>query len=432
VSQVLYACALASGHPSRALCARAALRPEPPHLAGSVTRVIYLVEVRILVSTQPAYGHLHPLVPIAAALNEAGHDVALASSRSFQSQLKATGLRSITAGLDWLESEVELAFPDMVPRIQAGTTKQFAIEQVFCSRTARRMAGDIIELAETWRPDIVLREYCEFGGGIAAKVLGIPCVLHGFGLWRHIDEFVEIGGAQLRCVAAEAGVIDDDLKWLDGDLLVDACPPFLQDTSQRPYPARSQLIRPVPFDTTTGPSSLPSWAADVQDNGPVVYVGLGTVMNRRGGTLEAILDDLVELEATLVVTTGPGRLPADFGPQPSHVHIEPYLPLTQLLPHCDLVVCHAGWGTMIGALAHGLPLVCVPMGADQFMNAERCVAAGVGPSIAATELRPGMIRDTASAVLDQPAYRTAARRAQAQIDEMPRPDQVVHAVEALA
>jgi UDP:flavonoid glycosyltransferase YjiC (YdhE family) len=388
--------------------------------------------MRVLVTTQPAYGHLHPLVPLAAALSEAGHDVVLASSRSFQPQLEATGLRAIIAGVDWLESEMEVAFPDMIPHIQAGTTKQFAFEQIFCNRTARAMTADIVELAERWRPDIVIRPGSEFGGGIAAQVLDVPCVVHGLGLWRNIDAVVELGGTQLRSVAAEAGVNDDDLSWIDGDLFVDPCPTFLQGTSERPYPARSELIRPVPFDTTTGPSSLPSWADHLRDDGPVVYVGLGTVMNRRGGTLETILEDLVEFDATLVVTTGPGRHPDDLGPQPRRVHIEQYLPLTQLLPQCDLVVCHAGWGTMIGALAHGIPLVCLPIGADGFMNAERCVAVGVGQSIAAAELRPGVIRDAAAAVLDQPVYRSAAHRAQTQIDQMPHPDQVVHAIEALA
>ena len=45
-------------------------------------------------------------------------------------------------------------------------------------------------------------------------------------------------------------------------------------------------------------------------------------------------------------------------------------PLTQLLPRCDLVVCHAGWGTTIAALDHGIPVVCVPISADGFMNAD--------------------------------------------------------------
>ena len=112
----------------------------------------------------------------------------------------------MTAGLDWLESEPEVTFPEMVAHVQAGTIKQFTIEHIFCGRTARQMATDIIRLAETWRPDVVVREYSEFGGGIAATALGVPCVVHGVGLWLNIEVFVEIGGTQLRTVASEFGV----------------------------------------------------------------------------------------------------------------------------------------------------------------------------------------------------------------------------------
>jgi hypothetical protein len=84
--------------------------PAPRSGAGSGVFGFYVSLVRVLVTTQPAYGHLHPLVPAARALADAGHEVLLASSASFQTQLTATGLPTITAGLDWLESEVEVAF----------------------------------------------------------------------------------------------------------------------------------------------------------------------------------------------------------------------------------------------------------------------------------------------------------------------------------
>jgi UDP:flavonoid glycosyltransferase YjiC (YdhE family) len=388
--------------------------------------------VRVLFTTQPAYGHLHPLVPAARALADAGHDVVFASSASFQPQLRATGLGAMTAGLDWLESRFDLAFPEIITHAQAGTAKEFMIAEVFCTRTARQMAADIVQLAETWRPDIVVREYSEFGGGIAAAALGTPCVLHGLGLWVNIEEFANAGGAALRIVAAERGVLDDDLGWIDGDLYLDPCPPFLQAPAQRPYPAESRLIRPVPFDTTTGPDAVPPWIDHLQGDRPVIYVGLGTVMDRQGVTIKTILDDLRELDAELIVTTGPGRRPENLGAQPPHVHIEQYLPLTQLLPHCDLVVCHGGWGTVIGALSHGIPVACVPISADGFINAERCEAAGVGRTIPAQELQPGLVILAVQTILQQSTYWDPAQRARSQIADMPHPNQIVPAIENLA
>jgi UDP:flavonoid glycosyltransferase YjiC (YdhE family) len=56
--------------------------------------------MRVLLTVQPSTGHLHPLVPVAEALTEAGHDVAVCSSPSFRSQVEAFGLTHIGAGLD--------------------------------------------------------------------------------------------------------------------------------------------------------------------------------------------------------------------------------------------------------------------------------------------------------------------------------------------
>ena len=59
------------------------------------------------------------------------------------------------------------------------------------------------------------------------------------------------------------------------------------------------------------------------------------------------------------------------GPVPAHVHVEPWIDQARVLDHADLVVCHGGSGTALGALAAGVPLVMVPLFADQFENARR-------------------------------------------------------------
>ena len=102
--------------------------------------------------------------------------------------------------------------------------------------------------------------------------------------------------------------------------------------------------------------------------------------------LETAIAGLRELPLNLVVTSGPGTDPARFGPQPPHVLIEPYIPHSLLLPHCHLVVSHGGAGIMLSALAHGLPQLILPQGADQFSNAAARQSAG-----AALALRPGAL-----------------------------------------
>jgi UDP:flavonoid glycosyltransferase YjiC (YdhE family) len=103
--------------------------------------------------------------------------------------------------------------------------------------------------------------------------------------------------------------------------------------------------------------------------------------------------------------------------QPPNVHVQRFVPQEDLLPHCAAVVSHAGSGTFLGAAAHGLPQVCVPQGADQFLNAEACARAGAGLSIDDPE--PASVRDALHRVLRQPAFATSARVIQAELAAMP-------------
>lgn len=112
--------------------------------------------MKVLMTVQPAFGHLHPVVPLAGALAEAGHDVVLASSASFSSQLAATGLRWVPAGIDWLESAPAAAFPD-ITQYRGLAGKQFILGEIFSGRTAAPMAWDLLAFAEGWRPDLVNR-----------------------------------------------------------------------------------------------------------------------------------------------------------------------------------------------------------------------------------------------------------------------------------
>ena len=120
----------------------------------------------------------------------------------------------------------------------------------------------------------------------------------------------------------------------------------------------------------------PEWLAELER--PLVYFTLGTIFNLESGDLfERVLAGLSGLPVSVVVTVGREVDPKALGPQPGNVRVEQYVPQSLLLPRCDLVVSHAGSGSVVGALAHGLPMVLLPIGADQPLNAARCEALGV-------------------------------------------------------
>src|SRR5205814_5628085 len=136
------------------------------------------------------------------------------------------------------------------------------------------------------------------------------------------------------------------------------------------------------------------------------YASLGTVLRRAvPGLFAAILQGAGPVAGTVIAAVGGESGPADLGPQPAHVQVERYVPQSLIFPRCDLVVTHGGSGTLLAALAHGLPLVMIPIGADQPDNAACCTALGVGRMIGPDERTPEAIRAAVRAVLADPTYR---------------------------
>ena len=113
----------------------------------------------------------------------------------------------------------------------------------------------------------------------------------------------------------------------------------------------------------------------------------------------------------VVITLGTNGDPAALGPQPANVQVHRFVPQAQVLPLCDAVICHGGSGTMLGALAHGLPLLVLPQGADQFTNADLLAATGASRTLLPDEADPAQIRRCIVELLEDADLRAAARPA---------------------
>jgi UDP:flavonoid glycosyltransferase YjiC (YdhE family) len=119
---------------------------------------------------------------------------------------------------------------------------------------------------------------------------------------------------------------------------------------------------------------------------------MGTVFND-AAVLSTALDGLAQLDVNVLATVGPDGDPDAISVDPARVRIERFAPLGLVLAHCDLVVAHGGAGTMLAALAHGIPLVMIPQGADQFINTARVVRAGAGLPVAPARRTSEAVRD---------------------------------------
>ncbi|MET9627868.1 nucleotide disphospho-sugar-binding domain-containing protein [Lentzea sp. NPDC006480] len=294
--------------------------------------------MRVLFASMATVGHTYPLIPLALALRDAGHEVHFAVGDEMHPELTRLGLRPFRPGLVFgdiyaedIAPELERVLPDLV-------ISGWAVPEVFGE--ARRRA--------------------------------FPVLWHGFG----------------RMFPAGIG-----LARPEGGRHLDICPPSLQDED---FTADRILLRPVPH---AAPGEMPP-----RTHEKLIYVTFGTVFGNED-LLAAATAGLGRLDAQVVVA-GPDR----------------WLPQAEVIKQADVVVHHGGSGTMLAALAAGVPQVVLPQGADQFGNAKALVdrGAAVQPDAVSAEA----IAESARLLLVDGAHREAAGQVAEEIRHMPSPKEV--------
>ena len=330
--------------------------------------------MRALLTCRPLAGHYRPMLPLARALADAGHDVAFASSEPVASEAEAEGFTAFRAGLD-MDSVEPLArrVRDRAASLPPSQVRSFVFTELFIRVELEPRANDLITITEQWRPDLVVHDVAEFAAPLVATMSGIPYVQHSYGPAIRND-VIRAAGEAAAPFWSSHGLEPHPLGGFYRYLYLDMCPPSLQVPD-----AATGAVQGIRTVETRPPETQLPWLDALRDL-PIVYITLGTVYNRNLDVFRALLDGLRDEPLNLVITVGRQNDPALLGRQPSNVHVHRYVPQELLLPHCAAVVTHGGAGSTFGALAFGLPLLIVPQGADHFYNAERIVAAGAASS----------------------------------------------------
>ncbi|MFC3451608.1 glycosyltransferase [Amycolatopsis speibonae] len=375
--------------------------------------------MRVLFTFAGGNGHFRPLVPLARALADAGHTIAFTGEPSMVPIVEAAGFTAFPSGPN-LGGDGKRRPLLMVDRDREDAD----FRDGFVRRTAPLRAEDVLALCEHWAPDLLVCDEADHGPMIAAEKLGLP----------HVTVLVMAAGALVR-----PDLVDDALnevraahglapqRNLDAayrHLVLSPFPASFRDP-RFPLPPTAQSFHlPVP-----GRGRVPDWYVEGRST---LYFTLGTIFNTESGDLFArVLAGLHEVDATCVVTVGNLIDPAEFGPQPGHIHLAKYLPQDDVLPYCDAVITHGGSGSLLGAIAHGLPMVALPMGADQPHNGDRVTELGLGTVLDVIEATPEDIRDAVSSVLKEPSYREAAGRMRDEVTAYPPPEKIVPLLEGL-
>ncbi len=391
--------------------------------------------MRVLFTTLPGAGPFHPLVPLARAAADAGHVVAFATAASYCPTVERGGFRCFPAGVDHLVADLGPIYAQIRGEMAGNGIAFSPLRDVFGAYLPARMVPDLEEIVHTWSPDVLVRDPMEFAGCVAAEHLGIPHTACGplfmfwQGAWHHTSG--EVAKPNLDALRAQYGLPPDpNLTALHRHLYLACLPPTFLGPDLA-IPPTVQFLRPVSFNQS-GDEHLPDRLQHLPDR-PTVHASLGTIFHHTPGVFPAILDALRDEPINLILAVGRDQDPAQFGPQPPNVAIERYIPHTELLPHCDALITHGGFSSVMVGLEHGLPMVLIPLaGGDQGGNAQRCAALGVGRVISAERRTPEAIRDAVRQVLAIPTYRNNAEHIRDAMRELPGPDYGVTLLARLA
>ncbi|MBV9334312.1 MAG: glycosyltransferase family 1 protein [Solirubrobacterales bacterium] len=382
---------------------------------------------------QPAFSHATQAIPLARELERRGHVVTVATSATFAGTLVRYGLDARPVGFDWMLRPGN--------EVCARTIGQHGFVG-FVQVPDRSSVEDLLRLARGTGADLIVREYSEFGGWAVAKRLGIPLVTQG--IIRRLPAAVEARVAEVAGRLAALARVEParDAEELLGSAYLDVIPPSFRCAWEHDSPI-ARACRPSAFDGSAG-EAPPAWLEALGRERPLIYATLGNIFTDSPAVWRAVLTALADLDVDALVTTGLDSDPTQLGTVPPNVRIERYLPQSHVLSRCTAVVCHAGFNTLVGAFSQGRPAVCLPLGADQPLNASCCARAGSGinlanapaqdfrgPLVDPEKLDPEQITRDVTRVINEPAFTDAAGAIAREIGAMPGPPETARTLEQL-
>lgn len=403
-------------------------------------------------------GSVPPELSIAKALLGRGHEVRALADVVLHDELRAAGVEPVpwTSAPQRTDPDPRQALArDWEPRTPGGKLAA-PVDEVWCG-PAERFAADVRAELRRRPADAVVT--CGFltGALIGARAHGVPVAALQPQPFCGPGMGVPPFGPGWRPRSDAVGRLRDRLGWRMTSRMLDRGLPAVNAAREAnglpPVPGVGMALgdadrvlvltsrafeypsySPPPHVLVTGPRlDDPAWAGDWRPpagDAPLVLVGLSSTYMAQEALLQRAVDALGRLPVRGLVTTGPAVDPASVR-APANVTVVRGAPHAAVLREAAAVVTHGGHGTVIKAMAAGVPALVLPMWRDQHEIAARVVFHGAGRRLRAGA-GAGRIAASVRALLDDPSHRAAARRLAAAIEAERAQDRAVEELEALA
>jgi len=382
--------------------------------------------MRYLFVTVDGGGNLYPELALAGRLAGRGHDIRFLGSRSQRVPIERGGhgftpyvsapdidaTASETSPIkDWA-SDADTTFAAMCDHLWFGPAGQFA--------------ADVTAELDRRRTDALAVDYFLYGALAAAEKAGVPTAVlwhTTFGEWDALNRGLpELNAARARTGLPPLSTVFEQYRRMDRVLVLTE-KSFDFAITPQPLPPNVRHVGPQ-----MPPGSGRASAEGESQRPPLVLVSLSTTYQAQEEILRRIIAALGTLPVRGLVTTGPAvRPPADL---PGNVELSAWTPHAEVMPRAALVITHAGMGTVMAAMVHGVPMLCLPMGRDQDGNAARVEHLRLGRVLPAGTSAAGIAGAVGDALAD-PTLRHNARRHATSLRADLAADRAVTEMEAL-
>lgn len=416
---------------------------------------------RFMLAVMPFTGHVTPMLAVAQALVDRGHDVRVYTGNAFRAKAVAVGARHVPwrAAPDFDENDLAATFPRLIGK--KGLGQVFVNLEDCMINTAPPQVVDL-EAAYAEEPwDAIVGDEMSIGSAHFAEKSGCPWAtvavlpLHmagtygppaGLGLVPGTNPLTKGRDAALRALvpllarplaaplarAREASGLPPSKLTFDKAVfsprlvLANGCP--LLDFERPDRPAHLRFVGELARASASMPD--PAWWGDLGGR-RVVYVTQGTQNIDPTDLLQPTLEALADEDVLVVATTGvAGRDELPF-PVPDNARVAGFVPHAQLLPRVDVMITNGGWGGTLGALAHDIPLVIAGGDLDKPEIAARVAWTGAAVNLRTGTPTAAQVRDASRRVAAGPSYRAAAAKVGTQLRSLGGAPQAAQLLEAL-
>jgi UDP:flavonoid glycosyltransferase YjiC (YdhE family) len=372
----------------------------------------------VLLVTWDGAGNLPPELSLVRALIDRGHTVRALAHDSVRETIERNGVECLRVhGVRHYDSKQPMPPAEEMP---------FVVEHIWF---AKGFGSELLATVDRLRPDLLLIDISLTYALVAAQHSGLPtAVLCHFPYHLVVGPFASLFDSRLNetnAYATELGIA----PFRSHQALIEASPLILVSS----YRAFDPLEASAPNVAHVGPCRSrheggETWRRRLPGR-PLVLVGLSTSHQNQVPLLQRLCDALGNLEVEALVTTGPAVAPDSLRAS-DNTSVLSFVPHDDVLPSADLLITHAGHGTVMVGATYGAPMLCFPMGRDQPMVADRVARLGLG-SVVSSAAPVAEIQRAIAAILADAGVKKRAKDFAQSLVAHPGLDDAVGLVENL-